>query len=552
MQVSSLAVAHRTSLQTRSATCRTCSVVAAACFYLLLVTSAETGGAAGTSIAAGWYSGEAGPYRWTFRASRRLPFGPFGLGEGQHRRTFIWLGSAAAAPQVAMEGLSGGKVRQPLPMPTAWATVGNVLYIGCRNVSCGSWCCGLDDSATRVGAEVVEALRQWQRAFPEYAAQPLYLAAHWQNGGQLIAPTVIAALSEGRKRGVDTWARDARPLDDLPQLQIVGVLVSQGSSPTAHFFSHSQLETGNGETHRSLRMARRDISCSEKMDAVKLVMNDAHFLYEPSSGPTSSASTVDYNLVSVSTFDRCYGSEPAEGQRGIDALERETESWSTGADFALLELTEGMSKRAAYRPSLPSDTPTRLFPPCASENNSRRGRMDQMSTVWDVVGQHNLRLLLLSDQAVDTTMHCSFYIGIFDADGLAWSSRQRSQLLHIARTNQTPQLDSHHANSSPIAATNLELELTGAAEGEVWVMGEGPIGTAFSSEHGHHGGDGVVSWVRLSPQKVCPRLRQTTIRVTTPTALTKVLQRCFVCFRGPGISGERSTGRDECSLGLGH
>eukprot|EP01043_Picozoa_sp_COSAG02_P119418 COSAG02_NODE_56086_length_287_cov_0.819149_1_plen_39_part_01 len=39
-----------------------------------------------------------------------------------------------------MEGLSGGKLRQPLPMPTAWATVGNVLYVGCRNVSCGSWC----------------------------------------------------------------------------------------------------------------------------------------------------------------------------------------------------------------------------------------------------------------------------------------------------------------------------------------------------------------------------------------------------------------------------
>jgi hypothetical protein len=482
MQVSSWAT-RQTSPLGRS----TQSVVATACCYLLLVASAETGGAAGTSVA-GWYTGEVGAYRWTFRESRRLPFGPFGLGEGQHRRTFIWLGSAAAAPPVAMEGLSGGKLRQPLPMPTAWATVGNVLYVGCRNVSCGSWCCGIDDTASHVGVEVVNALRHWQRTFPEYAAQSLYLAAHWRNGGQLIAPTLSTVLGEGASRGVDEGVMD------LPPFRIAGVLVSEASSPTAHFFSHSQLETGNGETHRSLRMARRDISCSEKMDAVKLVMYDAHFLYVPSPQVTSGASTVDYNLVSVSTFDRCYGSGPSEGG-GIDDLQREAESWGTGADFALLELTEGMSKRAAYRPSLPSDNSTKLFPLCAPKKNGKV-YTDEMSAVWDLVGRHNLRLMLLSDQAVDTTMHCSFYIGIFDADGLTWSSRQRSQLLDIALTNHTPGMDDGHDSSSP--ASGLESELIDSAEGEVWVMGEGPIGTSFSSEHG------LVSWVRLSPQKVPP------------------------------------------------
>ena len=76
----------------------------------------------------GWYSGEHGPFRWTFRESRHLPFGPFGLGEEQHRRTFVWMGAAAAAPDVAMEALSGGAKRR-LPMPTAWATVANVLYL---------------------------------------------------------------------------------------------------------------------------------------------------------------------------------------------------------------------------------------------------------------------------------------------------------------------------------------------------------------------------------------------------------------------------------------
>ena len=444
--------------------------------------------------AAGWYTGESGIYRWTFRESRRLPFGPFGLGEGQHRRTFIWLGSAAAAPQVAMEGLSGGKLRQPLPMPTAWATVGNVLYVGCRNVSCGSWCCGVNDHA-HVGFEVLAVLRDWQREFPEYAAQPLYLAAHSRRGGQLIAPIVTAALGGGRKGGGDIRTPDARPLD-LPTLHIVGVLVSEGSSPTAHFFSHSQLETGNGETHRSLQMARRPVSCSEQMEAVKLVMNDAQLLYEPSGAKSSGAKTVDYNLVSVSTFDRCYD---ADG--GIDALEREIESWGGGTDFALLELKDGMSKRAAYRPSLPKNRGFELFPACASEENSRN-RKHQMSDVWDVVGRHNLRLLLLSDQAVDNHVHCSFYIGIFDADGLAWSPRQRSQVLGIDRVNQAQVMNDDHARSSQIDAASFEAELTNSAEGEVWVTGEGPIGTEFSSIHGQHGGEGLVSWVRLSPQKV--------------------------------------------------
>ena len=125
-----------------------------------------------------------------------------------------------------------------------------------------------------------------------------------------------------------------------------------------------------------------------------------------------------------------------------------------------------------------------------------------MSDVWDVVGRHNLRLLLLSDQAVDDHVHCSFYIGIFDADGLAWSPRQRSQVLGIDRANQAQVMNDDHARSSQIDAASFEAELTNSAEGEVWVTGEGPIGTEFSSIHGQHGGEGLVSWVRLSPQKV--------------------------------------------------
>jgi hypothetical protein len=73
----------------------------------------------------------------------------------------------------------------------------------------------------------------------------------------------------------------APPADaqQLPALDVAGVLVCEGSSPTAHFFSHSLLETGNGETQRSVQMARRDVSCSERMAEVKLVMNDAQVQY---------------------------------------------------------------------------------------------------------------------------------------------------------------------------------------------------------------------------------------------------------------------------------
>jgi hypothetical protein len=85
---------------------------------------------------------------------------------------------------------------------------------------------------------------------------------------------------------------------------------------------------------------------------------------------------------------------------------------------------------------------------------------------------------------------------------LAWSPRQRSQVLGIDRANQAQVMNDDHARSSQIGAASFEAELTNSAEGEVWVTGEGPIGTEFSSIHGQHGGEGLVSWVRLSPQKV--------------------------------------------------
>lgn len=138
---------------TRHACHRAVALLAAGCCLCCALVAGPDATTGGHTPAAGWHTGELGPFRWTFRESRRLPFGPFGLGDGQHRRTFIWLGAAAAAPQVAMEGLSGGKLRQPLPMPTAWATVANVLYVGCRNTSCGAWCCGPDVHEAPGGAD---------------------------------------------------------------------------------------------------------------------------------------------------------------------------------------------------------------------------------------------------------------------------------------------------------------------------------------------------------------------------------------------------------------
>ena len=129
-------------------------------------------------------------------------------------------------------------------------------------------------------------------------------------------------------------------------------------------------------------------------------------------------------------------------------------------------------------------------------------RTTGMDTVWELVGRHNLRLVLLSDEAVDVSMHCSFYIGIFDADGLLWSDWQRSQYLRAAHANYTGLEQDKDATAASVRTNGIETELIKSAEGEVWVTGEGPIGTAFSSEHGIYGGEGRVSWVRLSPEKV--------------------------------------------------
>ena len=426
--------------------------------------------AAGSSPAAGWHSGTLGPLRWTFRESRRLPFGPFGLGEGQHRRTFVWLGAAAAAPDVAMEGLNGGKLRQPLPMPTAWATVTNVLFIGCQHTEgCQAWCCGPDAEAPPedMGRAVVAVLRQWQRRFPEFAAQPLHLAAAWQHGGRQLIPATlqhIQQLAEG---------------DELPALDIAGVMIGGGTTPVHHFFSHSLLETGNGETHRSLQMARRTVSCSEEMGSVRLMMNDAQFLYKPAPGARASAgqvsgsqpSSFEYELTSVSTFDRCFTA--ADG--GLDELEREVEGWKA---TEMLKLTAGMSKASAYKASLARDPADGVFPRCGEGGDEQ-----ELRTLWEAASQQGVRLMFYS-QAADAAPHCSFYIGIFDADGLAWSKSASG----VASTNRSVE-----------SMVDIDEDLKRSTESSLWVIGEGPIGTVFSTEEA--GGDGRVSWVRLAPQQ---------------------------------------------------
>ena len=425
----------------------------------------------------GWHSGEHGPFRWTFRESRHLPFGPFGLGEEQHRRTFVWMGAAAAAPDVAMEALSGGAKRR-LPMPTAWATVANVLYLGCRHTDCGSWCCAEPADAgssipadpSALGDAAAAALRSWQAQLPEFAAQPLYLTGEWGSGGRLIPPL----LHSLRRRPMPP---DAEPA--AHELTVAGVMLGHAVSPVARFFHGGALETGNGETHTSVAAARRSITCSERMSAVQLQMNDAALLYTPATSDGSEdGSGVEYTLASVSLPDRCYAS--ADG--GVGRLEREVVSWEP---TELLELTAGMSKRQAYRPSLPQDAEqaTTLFPQCATEAGDDTLSPADMAELWSAVQQDEGLRLMLYHVAPEQEMHCSFYIGIFDADGSGW---QKQQL---------PSDD----NATGAQRTVCAEELEHSREQELWVVGEGPMGTVLSSET--RGGEGRVAWVRLVPKR---------------------------------------------------
>ena len=152
----------------------------------------------------------------------------------------------------------------------------------------------------------------------------------------------------------------------------------------------------------------------------------------------------------------------------------------------LLKLTAGMSKEQAYTAAVPSPSSSGLFPACtvfaAGEAQRRSSALgchtdeQRRDRLWQAVDRDSLRLMFYTDDPKDEDAHCSFYIGIFSAGGFAW---------HTPKVN------------SSVLTSPLQLELEHSAEAELWVIGEGAIGTVFSSEGVR--GDGTISWVRLRP-----------------------------------------------------
>ena len=152
-------------------------------------------------------------------------------------------------------------------------------------------------------------------------------------------------------------------------------------------------------------------------------------------------------------------------------------------------------------------------------------RTTGMDTVWELVGRHNLRLVLLSDEAVDVSMHCSFYIGIFDADGLLWSDWQRSQYLRAAHANYMGLEQDKDATAASVRTNGIETELINSAEGEVWVRDDG-----WAARRGRR--------LRLRLRR---RARQHTCMISSPRA-------CITTLRSytPGARRELSS-TDMCT-----
>jgi hypothetical protein len=296
----------------------------------------------------------------------------------------LWLGRPSMS--IHVEGKYG-----PIPMPSVWVSFVNVLYITKCPVDQEN-----ENHSTGGGTYsslLTEFLSKWLELNSKYQQRDIYLAGDEDDvtGGSYLLTVAMK------------WKQTA-------SFSLKGLLLGNPShvAMISRHYGHRSFETLNNMTSWSMNRARQTITCNSHFSQVDFVMNDIQLHYTPVASSSSSApdgveGMHEYELSTVSSYGRCYSSPE----------EWEADWLSTSATSPSPHLYESIYPTLTHT----GDTDP-VYPPCSPHLTSpQQSVQDQLTT-------------LLSDPAFTVVMYsslyksseaiCSFYIGIYTADGVQY------------------------------------------------------------------------------------------------------------------------------------
>jgi hypothetical protein len=343
---------------------------------------------ASQAIASQWQKdSEIGLCDHIFRASQRES-----ARYAQEDPIVLWLGRPSMSLHV--EGKYG-----PLPMPSVWVSFVNVLYVtSCHNHD-GKVEKSRSDPGDNYSSRITEFMTQWLQMNPRYQLRDLYLAGDEDDltGGKYLLSTAVL------------WS----DREKHPELHLKGLLLGNPSNAPmiSRHFGHRSFETVNGLTSWSMDRARQNIICNSRYAQVDFVMNDIQLHYtpiptsSPSSSPSSSSPSEgmhEYQLSSISAYEKCFQSPE----------EWEEHSSSPGSGSAVSLLPYDIVYPTLDHPHSSSPVFPACFPPQSFQQQAT-------STLLEKLLARSLTILLYSSLYKSSEAICSFYIGIYAADGVS-------------------------------------------------------------------------------------------------------------------------------------
>lgn len=269
----------------------------------------------------------------------------------------IWLGMPSETLQVASK-------HGRLPIVSLWRSYVNVLYV----TKCEG---GENDQPENIGYFVNE----WMAIKPAYKNRSLYICGRDRlisNGSTSLMAAVLSSIAA---RG----------------LHVGGVFIGKPAvTPSVRFFGHRPFETGNKLNSYALSRALNPVSCNAWFSQVEFVLHDVIFYYTPEAFKHGDNKEMyEYQLTSVSTYDTCYAD--------IKAFEADWMHRSPNLDSVM--------------PALPQHTSLEVFPECDST---------KIPADYGEILANNITVYMYSFIRKESSPICSFYIGIFESDGLRY------------------------------------------------------------------------------------------------------------------------------------
>jgi hypothetical protein len=299
----------------------------------------------------------------------------------------IWLGRPSMA--IHVEGKYG-----PIPMPSVWVSFVNVLYI----TKCPERYnrAESDDTTSSYSSRVTKFLTKWFVFNPQYQQRDLYLAGDEDDhtGGKNLLLLAMKWKEETIKN----------------EFHLRGLLLGNPShvSVISRHFGHRSFETLNNLTSWSMNRVQQIITCNSHFSQVDFVMNDFQFHYTPlvHSSTSSSIPSVEgmheYELSTISSYGHCFSSP---------------EEW--GTDWQLSSSSSQSLYDSVYPTLSHADTTSSpVYPPCFPPLTT--AQTTTQSQLSFLLSDPSFTVIMYSSLYKSSQAICSFYIGIYPADGVAY------------------------------------------------------------------------------------------------------------------------------------